>query len=76
MTTEYDEPGDELDEDEEELGPGAADYDLSEEHGYSMADSYDQDDASVIPQWAMVGVTVVVVVALILPTVLLIWMYG
>ena len=75
MTTEYDEPG-EVEEEEEELGPGAADYDLSEEHGYSMADSANQDDTAVIPQWAMVAVTAMVVVALILPTILLIWMYG
>ena len=76
MTTGYEQPGDEVEEEEEELGPGAADYDLSEEHGYSMTDSVNQDDAAVIPQWAMVGVTAVVVVALILPAILLIWMYG
>jgi hypothetical protein len=75
LTTGYDERDDGAEE-EEELGPGTADYDLSEEHGYVMSDSVDQDDTAVIPQWAMVGVTVVVVVALVLPTILLIWMYG
>lgn len=74
MTTEYDEPDGE--DEEEEFGPGAADYDLLEDRGYSISDSSDQDDTSVIPQWAMVGVTAVVVVALILPTILLIWLYG
>jgi hypothetical protein len=76
LTTGYDEPGDDMEDEEEELGPGVSDYDLSEEHGYSMADSFDQDDTSVIPQWAMVGVTIIVVVALVLPAVLLIWRYG
>jgi hypothetical protein len=74
VSNEYD--GYDGEEDEEELGPGTADYDLSEEHGYAMSDSTGQDDTNVIPQWAMVAVTGVVVVALILPTILLIWMYG
>ena len=78
MTNVYDGPGDEdeLYEDEEDLGPGAADRDLSEVHGYEMWDSSDQDDTSVIPQWAMVAVTIVVVIALVLPAVLLIWRFG
>jgi hypothetical protein len=73
MTNVYDEPDD---EEEDEVGPGASDYDLSEEHGYEFSDSEDQDDTAVIPQWAMVGVTIVVVVALVLPAMLLIWRYG
>jgi hypothetical protein len=72
MTNVYDDG----DEEEDEIGPGVSDYDLSEEHGYEFSDSEDQDDTAVVPQWAMVVVTIAVVAALVLPAVLLIWRYG
>jgi hypothetical protein len=74
MTNVYDSDADE--EEDEDIGPGSSDYDLSEEHGYEFSDSENQDDSTVIPQWAMVAVTAIVLVALILPGILLIWMYG
>jgi hypothetical protein len=56
----------------EEFGPGSADYDLSEEHGYR----WEQERGRVIPQGVMVAVSIIVVVALVLPTILLIYWYG
>jgi hypothetical protein len=59
------ETDEDYDEYEDEFGPGDADYDLSEEHGYL-------EDATPIwrPQpWLIATITVVVVASLILPTI-------
>ena len=70
MTNEWGE--DEILEEDDSLGPGQADYDLSEEHGYTWEPASPQ----VIPQWLMVSVSVLVVTALVAPTVYLIWRFG
>jgi hypothetical protein len=59
-------------EDEDEFGPGSADYDLSEEHGYLWEPRRDQP----LPAWVIVGVTCLALAALILPAILLIYRYG
>ncbi len=60
-------------EEEDDLGPGSADYDLSEEHGYTWEP---ERESGGIPQWLMVAVTALVVAALVLPTIILIYRYG
>lgn len=65
--------GDEF-EDEEEFGPGSADYDLSEEHGYTWEPA--REGGGPIPQWAMVLVTLLVLAGLVLPAIFLIYRYG
>ncbi len=57
------------DDEEEEIGPGDADYDLSEAHGYL----WEPKHRDWPPRWLLVGLTALVVAALILPTVILIW---
>ncbi len=75
MTNEWDGGNGDDVEDEEEFGPGSADYDLSEEHGYRWEPEGDGGGGP-IPQWAMVLVTLLVVSGLLLPAVLLIYRYG
>ena len=56
----------------EEFGLGSTDYDLSEEHGYTWEPARTQ----VIPQWLMIAVSILVVIALFAPTVYLVWRFG
>lgn len=76
MTNEWEQPDD--DEGEEEFGPGSADYDLSEKHGYDWErDSWEREDEDgPIPRWLLTWVTVMVLAALVLPALILIWRYG
>jgi len=60
--------------DAEEFGPGSADYDLSEEHGYTSEPP--REGGGPIPQWAMVAVTLLIVAGLVLPAIFLIYRYG
>ncbi len=63
------------DEDEDEIRPGDADYDLSEAHGYTW-DDRPREDHSPVPRWLWIAVTALVVLALVLPSLLLVWRYG
>jgi hypothetical protein len=72
MTNEWEE----VEDDEDELGPGSADYDLSEEHGYTWEPEHEDSDEGPIPRWALTWVTVIVLAALLLPGLILIWRYG
>jgi hypothetical protein len=65
MSDTRDEDGDE----EEEIGPGDPDYDLSEAHGYRWEPRREHWP---VPPWLLVVVSLLVVAALVLPTVLLI----
>ena len=56
------------DDEEDEPQPGDPDYDLSEGHGYMWEPRHREWP----PRWLIVGMTVVVIVALVLPTLLLI----
>lgn len=56
------------DDEEDEIQPGDPDYDLSEAHGY-MWEPRHRDWP---PRWIIVGTTLIVLVALVLPTLLLI----
>ena len=59
------------DEDDEEVVPGDADYDLSEAHGYAW---YGEEKPPV-PRWAIVAVTALIIVALVVPSILIILSY-
>lgn len=73
MTGEWDE--EDIEEgDEEEFGPGSADYDLSEGHGYRWEDS--TGGGAGIPQWLMVAVALLAIAGFLLPALLLIYRYG
>lgn len=72
MTNDWSDNDSEGEDVEEEFGPGSADYDLSEEHGYR----WEPERESIIPQGVMVTVSIILVLALILPTILLIYWYG
>ena len=74
MTNDWGEP----EEDEDDLGPGSVDYDLSEQHGYDWErDNWDRgEDSGPIPRWLLTWVTFVVLAALLLPALILIWRYG
>lgn len=60
------------DDEERDLGPGEGDYDLSEEHGYTW-----EPGPSLwrVPPSVMVAVSVLVILALVLPSVLILWQY-
>lgn len=60
-------------DDEDEMQPGDSDYDLSEARGYGWEP---ERPAWPIPPWAMVLVTLLVVLALVLPTLLIALRYG
>jgi hypothetical protein len=66
MTNEWDDEPVEEEDADDGLGPGRADYDLSGE----------PPRTEVIPQWVMLSVSLLVVIALVAPTVYLIWRYG
>ena len=61
----------EEDEDEDEVTPGDADYDLSEAHGYAWY----PDEKPPVPRWAIIAVTALVIVALVVPSILIILSY-
>ena len=63
-------PDEEEDEDEE-IAPGDPDYDLSESHGYGWYG----DEKPPVPRWAIVAVTALVIVALVVPSILIILSY-
>lgn len=58
-------------EEEDEFGPGSADYDLSEEHGYMWEPERDH----VVPPWLIVTISVIVIIALVLPSILFVLVY-
>ena len=63
---------DDLEEEEdEEIAPGDADYDLSEAHGYAWY----PDEKPAVPRWALITVTALVIVALVVPSILIILNY-
>ncbi len=72
MTSETPPPDDEEDEDEE-IGPGHPDYDLSEAHPYSWEPKRDNWP---LPPGLMALVTVLVIIALVLPGLLIFLRYG
>jgi len=73
MTNDWDDQQDA----DDEFGPGSADFDLSEEHGYdSEKDRWVGAEDGPIPRWMLTWVTAVVVAALVLPALILIWRYG
>jgi hypothetical protein len=59
---------DDDDEEEEEIQPGDPDYDLSESHGYMWEPKHREWP----PRWLIVAITIIVVIALIVPTLLII----
>ena len=73
MTNEWDPPEDDEEEEDDELGPGSADYDLSEEHGYRWEPKREHGPIS---PGLMFFVTVLVIIALVLPGLLIIWRPG
>jgi hypothetical protein len=70
MTNEWDAPEE---EEEDDFGPGSADYDLSEEHGYMWEPAKEHGPIS---PTVMVVVTVLVIVALVLPGILIALRYA
>ena len=57
------------DEEADEIAPGDPDYDLSEGHGYLW---YPERREWPVPRWVLAVVSVVIVVALVLPTIIFI----
>ncbi|MDP9238832.1 MAG: hypothetical protein M3P30_15770 [Chloroflexota bacterium] len=66
MSNEWDEP----DEEEEEIGPDDPDYDLSEARGYGWEPP--QRPWWRLPPWLIVTVSLVLVLALLLPALVII----
>jgi hypothetical protein len=62
MRDDWDEGGD--DDEEDDLGPGDADYDLSEEHGYSWEPRREHWP---VPPLVIALVSILVVIALVAP---------
>lgn len=56
-------------EDDEEFGPGDPDYDLSEQYGYSWEPPREHWP---VPPWLLIAVSVLVIAALLVPTLLVI----
>ena len=56
---------------EEDLGPGDADYDLTEEHGYM----WEPPSRWRLRPWMLAVIAVLLIVSLILPTALYAWQY-
>lgn len=54
---------------EEAIAPGDPDFDLSEAHGYLW---YPERDEWPVPRWALVAISIAVVAALVLPTIIFI----
>ena len=55
-------------DDEKDMGPGDADYDLSEAHGYLWEPAHRTWPS----RWLLIGVTVLIIAALVLPGVIVI----
>ena len=53
------------DDDEQDFGPGDADYDLSEAHGYRWEPAHEYDGP--IPRWLITLIALIVVLALLVP---------
>jgi hypothetical protein len=70
MTNEWDAPDDEEDD---EFGPGSADYDLSEQHGYMWEPEREHGPIS---PGLMIVISALVIVALVLPGLLILLRYG
>ena len=66
MPNEWDEPPPE-DEEDEQIGPGDPDYDLSEAHGYTW-----EPDRRSLPPWLVATISLILAAALILPTIIFI----
>lgn len=71
MPNEWDEPPA---DDDEEFGPGDPDYDLSEGHGYSSWEPTSRHWP--IPPWLLMVVSLIVALALVLPSILFVLRYG
>ena len=54
-------------DDDEEFGPGDPDYDLSEQYGYGWEPRRDHWP---VPPWLLIAVSILVIAALLLPTLL------
>jgi len=67
-----DDDGEEI---EEEFGPGDPDYDLSEQHGYRWEPPRDGDSGP-IPRWVLVVVSLIIVVALLVPSLVYLLQYA
>lgn len=67
MPRDWEIPGDDdvEEEEEDEFGPESPDWDLSEEHGYLW---YPKRDQWPVPAWLLAAVSIIVVIALVLPT--------
>lgn len=61
-------PGDPVPHDDDEFGPDSPDWDLSEEHGYLWEPKREHWPA---PPWLLALVSLLVILALLLPGVLL-----
>ena len=59
---------DQYEEDDDEIRPGDPDYDLSEAHGYM----WDPSPAPFPPRWLIIVVTIAVIAALVIPSVIII----
>ena len=64
-----DERDDAYEEEDDEFGPDSPDYDLSEEHGYSWEPKRTHWP---VPPGVLLVVSVLVVIALVLPTVVIV----
>jgi hypothetical protein len=74
VTNEWEEEhvDEEAEDDTEEFGPGSADYDLSEEHGYT----WEPARIEVIPRWLLVSLSIVLVAALVIPSLYIVWRFS
>jgi hypothetical protein len=61
-------PFEDQDDDLDEIRPGDADYDLSEEHGYT----WEPHRTNWPPRWLIVAVTAAVIAALVVPSLIII----
>ena len=60
---------DESEDDEIEFKPGDPDYELSEAHGYL----WEPPERGFPPRWLIIGLTILVIAGLVVPTLILIW---
>lgn len=61
-------PYENQDEGDDEIRPGDPDYDLSESHGYM----WDPSPTPFPPRWLIIVVTIAVIAALVIPSVIII----
>jgi hypothetical protein len=62
---------DQYEDDEDEIGPGDPDYDLSEAHGYM----WDPSPRPFPPRWIIWTVTIIVIIALVVPSLFIVLRY-